>query len=318
METTMTAHRRISRLRSVGLAAAALLAAFALGACGAGSSSSSSGRSTATTAGKDAASIVAASADATSQAKSARTSMTIDASAGGRSFAFTADGAFDFAGRSGVMTMDMGSTGLPGVSGKIEIRIVDGVLYMDMGSLFAGLSPGGQGALGGKQWVKLDLTTVAGETGASGFGSLGSSDPTSILDSLRGAGADVQEVGHDVVRGVETTHYRGQIDLSQALAKLPAAERERAASALQSLGTGTVPADVWIDAQGRLRKLAMDYGAASGTAQLGKVTLELFDFGTEVDVQAPPADQVTDLQSMLGGALGGMLGSTGASGGVSS
>jgi hypothetical protein len=41
--------------------------------------------------------------------------------------------------------------------------------------------------------------------------------------------------------------------------------------------------------------------------------MELYDFGTPVDVQAPPADQVTDFGSMLGGVTGGMLGGNGAS-----
>jgi hypothetical protein len=36
-------------------------------------------------------------------------------------------------------------------------------------------------------------------------------------------------------------------------------------------------------------------GASAGTAEL---TMEITDFGVPVDVQAPPADQTTDLSSL--------------------
>jgi len=236
-------------------------------------------------------------------------SMTMDLAVDGRAGSFTADGAFDFSGRSGTLRMDLSSMGLPGVRGAIDVRLVDGVLYMDMGSLVADASPAEREALGGKRWVKLDLSQLGGAAGANGFGGLGSSDPTSALDSLRGAGSDVHEVGHETLRGVDTTHYRAQIDLSKALDEVPPSQRARVSKSLQALGTGTVPADVWIDGQGRVRKLAMDLNASVGRQHVGTITMELFDFGTPVDVQAPPADQTFDLQSLLGGAVGGMLGS---------
>jgi hypothetical protein len=292
---------------------AALGAALALGACGAGSSHGAGTSGAGATAGNDAGRIVAASADATNAARSAHMSMTIDMSERGYSGAVTADGAFDFANRTGALTMDMTSMGIPGIRGAIELRIVDGVIYMNLGSML-GSTPEARQLFGDKPWIKLDLTKAgaAGAGGAGGFGGLGTSDPTSTLDALRGAGSDVRVVGHDEVRGVDTTHYHATIDLARALDKLPAAQRDAAARAMRTLGTGSVPADIWIDAQGRLRKLTMTLDATTEGTHVGAVTMELFDFGTPVDVEAPPADQVTDFGSMLGGLTGGMLGRNGA------
>jgi hypothetical protein len=47
-------------------------------------------------------------------------------------------------------------------------------------------------------------------------------------------------------------------------------------------------------------------GANVSGATLGALTMELYDYGTTVDVQAPPADDTVDMSSLLGGALGGM------------
>jgi hypothetical protein len=306
MNTTMTLRRRTLRML------AALGAGLALGACGAGSSQGAGSGGAGATAGNDAGRIVAASADATNAARSARMSMTIAITEQGYSGAVTAEGAFDFANRTGALTMDMSAMRIPGVQGAIGLRVVDGVIYMNLGSML-GSTPEARQLFGDKPWIKLDVTKAGGVgAAAGGFGGLGTSDPTSTLDALRGAGSDVRVVGHDEVRGVETTHYHATIDLERALDKLPAAQRDRAARAMQELGTGSVPADVWIDAQGRLRKLTMTLDATTEGTHVGAVTMELYDFGTPVDVQAPPADQVTDLGSMLGGVTGGLLGRSGA------
>jgi hypothetical protein len=283
-----------------------------VGACGGGSSGPPQARRTTT---RSAFQLVATSADAASAAKSARMSMSMDISAAGRSGSFTADGAFDFASRAGVLTMDVSSLGIPGGQGTIEVRVVDGVVYMDMSGLLGAAGPAAAQQLGGKHWFRLDISGLAGQSGAGGLGSLGSSDPTSSLDALRGVSKDVKEVGSDTVRGVDTTHYATTIDLTKALEQVPADQRAAAAKGLKTLGTGSVPADVWIDAQGRPRKLVMHLdGVAPSGGTLGTLAIELYDYGTKVDVHAPPADDTVDMMSLLRGALSGN-GPTGGSAG---
>jgi hypothetical protein len=124
-----------------------------------------------------------------------------------------------------------------------------------------------------------------------------------VLQALRGA-ADVREVGHDVVRGVDTTHYATNVDLQKAIASAPANDRNDVRRALGMLGSTTIPVDVWVDAQGRARRMTVhaDTSAFGTSGSAFTMTVELYDFGAAVDVQPPPADDTIDLTGLYGGA----------------
>lgn len=299
------------RSRRLGFVAGIAALVAVAGACGGGSSSPSANAGAARVVTRDPVRLLAASADAVSAAKSAKMSIAVALTVSGKSVTVTADGAFDFKARAGELTMDMSAMGLPGGRGRMQARVLGSVVYMNLGDLIGATNTTAARELGGKHWVKLDSTTLADQGGAAGFGTLGSSDPTSTLDALRGVASDVKDLGHESVRGADTTHYAVTIDLTKALGHLPAASRDAAAQSLKMFGEGSVPADVWIDGDGRPRKFMMNLDAthASGTT-LGALTLELYDYGTPVDVQAPPDSDTFDMTSMLGGAggLGGLGG----------
>src|SRR5437763_1363869 len=103
-----------------------------------------------------------------------------------------------------------------------------------------------------------------------------------------GGGVSGREIGTVSVRGAATTHDRARLNLRDAARAAP---RVRAAidSSVKVLGTSKLPADVWVDHQGRLRKLRY---ATSGDGSF-TFTLELYDFGVVVDAQLPPPDQIT-------------------------
>src|SRR6185437_3199115 len=217
-----------------------------------------------------------------------------------------------------------------------ETRMVDGVMYMkfpdSIGRLLGGANAG--------KWMKLDLSKLGSD--ASGA-ALGQSDPTQALAYLEKASDDVKEVGHENVNGADATHYHATIDLGKSVddAKVPPALRERVKAMWQRHGgtAPTIPADVWIDGDGRLVRMittvdtaAMAGGAlgASGASGFGAAlpkvitTLNLSNFGEAVNVVAPPADQVIDLKGLgrngggLFGGLGGLGGLSGATGGGTS
>ncbi len=132
------------------------------------------------------------------------------------------------------------------------------------------------------------------------------------MDYLRGIGSDVTEVGTEQVRGDETTHYKGTVDLEEAAAAAPAESRKALEKALAQTGSSTVPVEVWVDEQGRTRRvlttIALPDGlpgaaapAPSASAGAGSVaaTIEFYDFGVAADIAAPPAGEVTDLTSQL-------------------
>ena len=111
------------------------------------------------------------------------------------------------------------------------------------------------------------------------------------------------EVGHDKLRDVDTTHYHATIDLTKALDRVSADVAQRLGIDPDQLGksfeqlrtqagSDELPMDVWVDANGRLRRMRMEMGAASGGVH---IDMEMYDYGVDVSVQAPPADEVTDL-----------------------
>ena len=147
----------------------------------------------------------------------------------------------------------------------------------------------------------------------AGLGSLGftqQQDPAQTLQYLRAASSGVKESGSATVRGVETTRYVGRLDFRKALdagldrLELPAAERQRARQGMQrmlgQLGAKGMPFEVFVDDDGLLRRLTMDMSMqVMGQPMSTKVSMDYFDFGVDVDVQAPPAGDVTDATGAL-------------------
>ena len=239
-------------------------------------------------AGDDPAQIVRAAASKTEAADSSRLAVTVDVHQGTRQGAVTAEGAFDYGTRRGRMSMD-----IPGL-GALD-AIADGsVLYMKFPAALAQRLPGG------KPWVKLDVEAAARQSGfdVSELSQVQQGDPTQALQYLRGASDDVRKVGEEDLRGAHTTHYTATLDLKKAASSLSGARRTAYDRAIAKLGRSRLPADVWIDDAGRARKLSFTQDAAD-------VTLELYDFGVDVQAAPPPASDVVDLAELLGGGQAG-------------
>ena len=215
----------------------------------------------------------------------------------------TATGAGDF--ETGVGRAEVELVGRPGspAAHLTVIRTADGV--------YAKLPEGATPLGPGKPWVKVDAATLArlaqlagGDIGAQLTGA-----PLDALAYLRAVSGDVQIVGPDIVAGEPTTRYRGVVDPQKVADQLPPALRPEAGRLAGHVGQ-PLPADLWIDAEGRLRKLVLtadlhQAGPAGAGAQPVTLTLVLSDFGTAVDATPPPADQVVDVGGLLGGFLGG-------------
>lgn len=223
-----------------------------------------------------------------------------------------------FAGQT-VSGQGVGDFGTGVAAGTITLpNDVDPVDVVSTGdALFVQLPASYRMVTNGKPWVKLDraaLTSLVGDQlGVMGSG--GAIAPTDVLNYVKGVSGDVQPVGTEPVRGTQTTHYKANIDLDKVAAQLPAASRRGGRQAATVVGQ-PVPADLWVDAQGRLRKLTLTIdasrirttptgGGATRTPPTGTgtATFELYDFGTKVMAHAPAADQVSDIGSMIGGFL---------------
>src|SRR4051812_31229649 len=233
--------------------------------------------------------IVRSAATKTEDAKTAHLAMTVTTNAGGTPVNVTADGSIDLPGRKGELTMDLGQA----LVGKVHVLMIGTSVFLQLPGALATQIPGG------KQFLKVDVSQLGQQQGIN-LGALQQNpDATSQLDYLRGVSDDVHEVGKETVRGASTTHYRATVDLKKAAAASNSDAKAAIEQAEKVLGTVTFPIDVWIDGQGRLRKLtySLDVSKAAGAKASGNVslTLELFDFGVPVNVSAPPADQTADL-----------------------
>ncbi len=182
----------------------------------------------------------------------------------------TATGEIDYRGDQPATSMTMT---IPGGGGEVQMIMVDGAMYMTLPI---------QGQDG---WFKLDLS----DTGALGdeLGSLGGMDLRDTMKTFTEGVESVEEIGTEEVNGVTATHYRVTADpeamsgvLGDSAADIPE----------------TLVYDVWLDEQGRFTKMAADL------EESGKMEMNVTDWGTDVSIEAPPADQVQDFPtSMLGG-----------------
>jgi hypothetical protein len=251
-----------------------------------------------------AAAVVQASS-ATRNARSARVSYsaTFDVAAAPEPgpISMTGEGLFDYANRRGRMVFDLTevlrpSGEIPEGVGEVEMIFTESILYMKMPFLTQLLPEP-------KPWIKVDLE--AARRGGASVGQLeqlGQSDPMHVLELLGGTTRDVDDLGSESVRGTKTTHYRTVLDLVRAAQDASGAARPSVYGLMQRTGAREMPADVWIDRDGRMRKMIyrVELTPPPGTPappdpDTMSVAMELYEFGIDVRVAPPPEREVVDL-----------------------
>jgi len=115
------------------------------------------------------------------------------------------------------------------------------------------------------------------------------------LDYLR-EDSEPERVGEEDVRGVPTTHYRGELNMRSRIEASLEAEGWTSANIkryLESVDETRQMMDVWVDSEGRARRVVTT-DATMGTDAGWVTTTEYFDFGLEAEIQAPPAAEVLE------------------------
>jgi hypothetical protein len=204
--------------------------------------------------------------------------------------------------------MDFDMTGLPASAQlggpTLHMSMVfEGLdLYMKLPPSLAAQIPGG------KPWLKLNLQEAGKQAGIDlsqllQSGNM-SQDPTQMLDYLRAASGEVTKVGNEQVRGVDTTHYRATVDLKKVPDAAPSGQRAALRKQIDQLialtGTRTIPTEVWIDGDNLVRRVKLSY-VFDQNGERGSTTVleELYDFGAQVNVSPPTADEVVDITQLL-------------------
>lgn len=244
--------------------------------------------------GDDPAERVAAAADATMAAGTARTEMTVvvePADGDGAELMLRAEGAADFSADQAAMALRV-----PGIPEPL-VTVVDGATtYTRLPEEFAEEGAG---------WIRRE-----GPGGGLGLGpgvGVASEHPTRMLAAISQASDDVTELGggeiHDTdVDGFEVT-VRGR-DLAGD-DEVPPAFAELA-----------IPVEAWLDADDRVHELVASFDLATvmeaarapaedqapgvalddvpATEGTLRLLFELSDFGTETDIHVPADDDVID------------------------
>lgn len=159
----------------------------------------------------------------------------------------------------------------------IDLRLVDGMMYMNMGNLSQG------------KFYKFDLSDENSPLGDLS-GLTDSMDPTAAFDASSGSLKSVTFVGDEDVDGETLAHYTMTMDTSKV----------KKLKGLGAAAGSSVPKqmtyDVWLDDQYRTRQMTMDLGSQ------GTIEMKAFDWDKPVDITAPPANKITEMPGMQGAA----------------
>lgn len=157
--------------------------------------------------------------------------------------------------------------------GEMEVRVVDGLVYMNMGE-----------ATGGK-FLEIDPSDASNPLAASIGDITGDLDPTKGIAGQQAAIVSVTKKGEPAqLDGVEAQPYEVVIDPSKVTG--PAADKFAEAEALGVTLPETFVYTFWVGPDGLLYQVAFDL--------LGTQTeMTYSNWGDGTAITAPPADQIT-------------------------
>lgn len=291
--------------------AGAVVLALALTACANSPSSMGGASTTAVARGADAsdpASILQAAAAKTQAAGSARMEFAFAIEVNGKSRSFAGEADLSFGGGDPAKAEARMRFTFPKTKGT-DLGSLE--MIMDAGPVIYLSSPLFSSMLGVKTpWVKIDPSTVPGFSDQLGSLTGGQTDPSGSLGLLYGL-VDVKEVGVESIDGAQATRYQAVLDVTKALDQVPEAQRASLRQVIENMrqqGPGAdlsaMPVDVWVDGDGYLKRFRLQLeipksGAGGAGGGAFTMTVTLSNVGDPIDVQPPPADQVTDIAELV-------------------
>ena len=285
--------------RRLGAAALVLTVGVGVSACGGDSgsedSSSSASDESSDSATDDATDDAAADDTGDEESEAAESSLTelsaddfypsvMAAMQEAGSFSFTTTS--DSAGQAQEMTgearfgdggIEMEATGTGAQA--MDMILVDKTMYMKSEALGTG-----------DKWLKIDLSDPN-----SLFGMIGKATDPEVMFKAMESPKKLELIGSEDVDGVETNHYRITMDPSSYLKAMdfPPAMAEMLPKELVT--------DMWVDADNLPRKFEQTVevkAAAGGPATKSNTQGTYSDFGTDVEIEVPPASEVTEQPGM--------------------
>lgn len=149
---------------------------------------------------------------------------------------------------------------------------------------------------GERAWVRLSEAQNDAAVGP-GTSAPGLTNPAAALALLHVLDGRPEVREDETVRGQPSTRFRVLIDLDRAVDGLSGRAEDVARALRQLRGSNRLPMDVWLDDDDRVTRLR--YAVRPELPGLGRITitsdLELFDFGTDVDIRAPSPGEIVDV-----------------------
>jgi hypothetical protein len=245
-------------------------AVTAMSGCGNGHSGGGTAATTSASS-PDGASPIAAAYTNTVNAGSASIAMTGQVTSGKTNTQVTGEGKVSFKPPASAVTFTS--------KGKsTEIRAIGDSTYLRMSA---------------KSWHKVDSSQMTG-------GVAQDTSPAAGLSFLNSV-TRTTPIGTATIRGGQAQGYRAAIDLNKVAAgQRSPAEQQVFRSLIKETGSSTLSVDVWLDARKRVAREKYSVTLATGkTPTTTSSTLDLYDYGTPVEVTPPPdsAIKTTDTPS---------------------
>ncbi|MER5434390.1 hypothetical protein [Streptomyces sp. NPDC002588] len=256
--------------------AAAVVAGLVAGGCAGAGGGTDGGAG-----GGDAVALLHGAADALRVAGSSKARTSMEMATGGTRVTIRGEGVYDYRRQLGRLKVMLPQD----PAGASEHRPITELLTP--GALF--MKNRGAGVPADK-WVRVETATLSDGNLVTG----GATDPYAAAEVLRGA-RTATYVGRAEVAGVAVRHFRGTADL--VVAAEDASDRSRGAltAAAKGFATARVPFDVYLDDEGRIRKVRHRFSFVNGRREdavaVASTTL-LYDFGARVDVRLPAAEDI--------------------------
>jgi hypothetical protein len=165
----------------------------------------------------------------------------------------------------------------------------------DGNTMYVGLNRGSD-ATGEPAWWRIDIADGVLPDGSEGESAVGLPDGTNYLAYLRHLSTDVSDEGDTSIDGVAVHHYRAKLDLAKMLADQGLDSQQDQLQQLTEQGIQfETSMDVFIDDNGLPRRVSLNMSAEGFSFE---IRLDFVDYGTPVDVVAPPEEQVARTQTI--------------------
>jgi hypothetical protein len=198
--------------------------------------------------------------------------------------------------RRGLADLDFDLRLLAKLSSKVDAELLKGRMIVMGDILFANVPGYGKLLPDGKHWVEGTQAQVEADPGPTGgLAGVGNLDPTKPVDHLRAVREDAADLGAESVGGAAAHHYGAKLDYRDYVPLAPRADRPgltKAADMIEeTLGTSTLPIDVWIAGDGTIRRLK---GTISARGLHLEYVIDITELGAPVHIKPPPRDEVVD------------------------